>query len=61
VKALGAENFSIAATRAMVMPGSARLGQKLTCNLKAHRMGELPISSPLRLQAPAQCATMDRE
>src|SRR5215204_512151 len=41
--------------------GHAGLGQKLTCNLKAHRMGDLPISSPLRLQAPAQRATMDRE
>ena len=41
--------------------GHIGLGQKLACDLEAHCVGDLPVSSPLRIQAPGQRAPVNGE
>src|SRR5215217_5729772 len=41
--------------------GHIGLGQKLACDLEAHCVGNLPVSSPLRIQAPGQRAPVNGE
>jgi hypothetical protein len=41
--------------------GPIGLGQKLACDLEAHCAGDLPVSCPLRMQAPGQRAPVNGE